>query len=209
MDQAAWKRLEMEAELRIALERQQFELYYQPILDLDSGAVSELEALVRWDHPTRGLLPPDEFIPLAEQTGLIVPLGAWVLDHACQRLASWEAEDEGFPPLRVSVNLSPRQLREPELPKRVAEVLARSALDPHRLTLEVTEISVVDDLGAADATLQELRALGVHIAVDYFGTGFAAVRATTSQSRSSRTASSRSSVPARRRHCTAIATAKS
>jgi EAL domain-containing protein (putative c-di-GMP-specific phosphodiesterase class I) len=175
MDQAAWKRLEMEAELRIALERQQFELYYQPILDLESGAVSELEALVRWDHPTRGLLPPDEFIPLAEQTGLIVPLGAWVLDHACQRLAAWEAEDEGFTPVRVTVNLSPRQLREPELPRRVAEVLARSGLDPHRLTLEVTEISVVDDLGAADTSLQELRTLGVHIAVDDFGTGFAAL----------------------------------
>jgi diguanylate cyclase (GGDEF)-like protein len=171
MDQAAWKRLEMEAELGIALERQQFELYYQPILDLDSGAVSELEALVRWDHPTRGLLLPDEFIPLAEQTGLIVPLGAWVLDHACQRLAAWEAEDESFPPLRVSVNLSPRQLREPELARRVAEVLARSGLDPHRLILEITEFSVVGDLGAADATLQELRRLGVHIAIDDFGTG--------------------------------------
>jgi diguanylate cyclase (GGDEF)-like protein len=177
MDQAAWKRLELEAELRIALEQQQFELYYQPILDLDSGAVSELEALVRWDHPTRGLLPPAEFIPLAEETGLIVPLGAWVLDQACQQLAAWEAGHQHHPSLGLSVNLSPRQLREPELPSQVAQALARSGLDPRRLTLEITETSMIDDLGTAEATLTALRRLGIHVAVDDFGTGFSALGA--------------------------------
>jgi diguanylate cyclase (GGDEF)-like protein len=177
MDQAAWTRLELEAELRVSIQQQQFELYYQPILDLDSGAVSELEALVRWDHPSRGLLPPADFIPLAEETGLIVPLGAWVLDQACQQLAAWEAGDQRHPPLGLSVNLSPRQLRHPELPSRVAQALTSSGLDPHRLTLEITESSMVDDLGTAEATLQALRGLGVHVAVDDFGTGFSALGA--------------------------------
>jgi diguanylate cyclase (GGDEF)-like protein len=177
MDEAAWKRLELEAELRVALEQQQFEVYYQPILDLDSGAVSELEALVRWDHPTRGLLPPAEFIPLAEQTGLIVPLGQWVLGQACQQLAAWEAGDQHHLSLGLSVNLSARQLREPALPSQVAEALARSGLDPRRLTLEITETSMIDDPGTAEATLAALRELGVHVAVDDFGTGFSALGA--------------------------------
>jgi predicted signal transduction protein with EAL and GGDEF domain len=176
MDALAWRRLELEAELCAALEQDQFELYYQPILDLDSGAVSGLEALVRWDHPTRGLLPPADFIPLAEQTGLIVELGEWVLNQACRQMAAWErARWRGAPGL--SVNLSARQLRDSRLPQRVAQALARSTLEPHRLTLEVTETSMIDDLGAAGASLGALRALGVRVAVDDFGTGFSALGA--------------------------------
>jgi diguanylate cyclase (GGDEF)-like protein len=175
MDQAAWRRLELEAELRVALEQQQFELYYQPILDLDSGAVSDLEALVRWDHPTRGLLPPADFIPLAEETGLIVPLGHWVLEEACRQLAAWDAGDLTHLSLGLSVNLSARQFHEPGLPSRVAQALASSGLEPRRLTLEITETSMVDDLGTAEATLAALRRLGVHVAVDDFGTGFSAL----------------------------------
>jgi diguanylate cyclase (GGDEF)-like protein len=176
MDALAWRRLELEAELRAALEQDQFELYYQPILDLDSGAVSGLEALVRWDHPTRGLLPPADFIPLAEQTGLIVELGEWVLNQACRQMAAWErARWRGAPGL--SVNLSARQLRDSQLPQRVARALARSTLEPHRLTLEVTETSMIDDLGTAGASLGALRALGVRVAVDDFGTGFSALGA--------------------------------
>ncbi len=173
MDHAAWKRLELEAELRVALEHGQFELYYQPILDLDTGAVSELEALVRWDHPTRGLLPPAEFIPLAEETGLIVPLGHWVLDQACRQLVTWSPDRHNPAPLGVSVNLSPRQLRESELPGQVATVLASSGLDPGRLTLEITETSMIHDPDTTATTLGELRRLGVRVAVDDFGTGFA------------------------------------
>ena len=173
MDHAAWKRLELEAELRVALEHGQFELYYQPILDLDTGAVSDLEALVRWDHPTRGLLPPAEFIPLAEETGLIVPLGHWVLDQACRQLVTWSPDRHNPAPLGVSVNLSPRQLRESELPGQVATVLASSGLDPGRLTLEITETSMIHDPDTTATTLGELRRLGVRVAVDDFGTGFA------------------------------------
>jgi len=173
MDLAAWKRLELEAELRAALEDGQFELYYQPILDLDSGAVSELEALVRWDHPTRGLLPPAEFIPVAEETGLIVPLGRLVLDQACRQLAAWSPDQHGEPPLGVSVNLSARQLRDPDLPGQVASVLASSGLDPARLTLEITETTMVHDPDTAATTLAALRRLGVRVAVDDFGTGYA------------------------------------
>jgi EAL domain-containing protein (putative c-di-GMP-specific phosphodiesterase class I) len=144
-------RLELEAELHVALDQGQFELYHQPILDLDSGAVSELEALVRWDHPSRGLLPPADFIPLAEQTGLIVPLGHWVLQQPCEQLAAWEAGDQRRPPLGLSVNLSARRLRDPHLPERVAQTLDSSGLDPRRLTLEITETSMVDDLDGAGA----------------------------------------------------------
>jgi len=177
MDSVAWKRLELEAELHVALEHGQFELYYQPILDLESGAVSELEALVRWDHPSRGLLPPADFIPLAEQTGLIVPLGAWVLDEACRQLAAWQPRDQHQAPLGLSVNLSARQLRERHLPERVAQALASSGLDPRRLTLEVTETSMIDDLETVATTLRALRALGVRFAVDDFGTGFSTLGA--------------------------------
>ncbi|HEX6755771.1 MAG TPA: EAL domain-containing protein [Mycobacteriales bacterium] len=170
MDQAR-RRLELTAELRVALEQHQFELYYQPILDLDTGVVTHLEALVRWEHPSRGLIPPAEFIPLAEQTGLIIPLGAWVLDQACRQLAGWETDDRQ-PPLGLTVNLSGRQLRHPQLLELVTQALASSGLDPHRLTLETTETSMLDGLDTAEATLAALRALGVHVAIDDFGTGF-------------------------------------
>jgi predicted signal transduction protein with EAL and GGDEF domain len=165
MDSLAWKRLELQAELQVALERGQFELYYQPILDLDSGAVSELEALVRWDHPSRGLLPPADFLPLSEQTSLIVELGAWVLDQACRQVAAWELGDQQQPPLGLSVNLSARQLRDRYLPERVAQAL------------EITETSMIEDLNAAGTTLRAIRELGVHVAVDDFGTGFSALGA--------------------------------
>jgi EAL domain-containing protein (putative c-di-GMP-specific phosphodiesterase class I) len=115
---------------------------------------------VRWDHPTRGLLPPADFIPLAEETGLIVPLGHWVLEEACRQLAAWDAGDLTQLSLGLSVNLSARQFREPGLPGQVAQALASSGLEPRRLTLEVTETSMVDDLGTAEATLAALRRLG-------------------------------------------------
>ena len=170
MDQAR-QRLQLTAELGAALQQHQFELYYQPILDLDTGAVTELEALIRWEHPSRGLIPPAEFIPLAEQTGLIIPLGAWVLDEACRQLAGWQSADHR-PPLGLTVNLSARQLRHPQLLELVTQALASSGLEPHRLTLETTETSMHDGLDTAEATLAALRALGVHVAIDDFGTGF-------------------------------------
>jgi diguanylate cyclase (GGDEF)-like protein len=175
MDNLAWKRLELEAELRVALDQGQFELYYQPILELASGAVSELEALVRWDHPSRGLLPPADFIPVAEESGLILPLGYWVLDEACRQLAAFQPHAPDRPPLGLSVNLSARQLRDPHLPQRVGYTLASTGLDPRRLTLEITETSMVDDLGSAGAALAAIRDLGVRVAIDDFGIGFSAL----------------------------------
>jgi diguanylate cyclase (GGDEF)-like protein len=170
MDQAG-KRLELEAELRVAVEQQQFELYYQPILDLETGVVTELEALVRWEHPSRGLIPPAEFMPLAEQIGLTIPLGAWILDRACRQLADWET-DNRHPSVGLNVNLSTRQFRDPALLDLITQVLASSGLEPHRLTLETTEAAILDGVGTAEATLAALKALGVRIAVDDFGTGF-------------------------------------
>jgi diguanylate cyclase (GGDEF)-like protein len=173
MDQRAQERLELEADLRAALEHEEFQLHYQPILDLDTGAIIQLEALVRWQHPRRGLLPPAQFIPLAEQIGLIVPLGAWILAQACRQAAAWQHRHHRQPPVAVSVNLSARELHQPDLAARIAQTLAETGLDPERLHLEITESSMVDNPDVAIATLQALRDLGVHLAVDDFGTGFA------------------------------------
>jgi diguanylate cyclase (GGDEF)-like protein len=175
MNEASWRQLEVEGELRIALEQQQFEVFYQPILDLDSGETSELEALVRWDHPRRGLIPPSEFISAAERSGQIDPLGLWVLTEACMNAVAWQASSERHRSVRVSVNISARQLRDPEFSSRVTKILAEAGLDPHLLTLEITESSMLDEHRSAVASLQALRGMGVRIAVDDFGTGFAAL----------------------------------
>jgi diguanylate cyclase (GGDEF)-like protein len=173
MDQRARDRLDLEADLRAALDRNEFELHYQPILDLETGAITQLEALVRWNHPRRGMLPPADFIALAEQTGLIVPLGAWILTQACRQVAAWHDRHQLPRAIEVSVNLSARQLRQPDLVARVTQTLTQTGLRPHQLRLEITESSMVHDPNSAVATLQSLRDLGVHLAVDDFGTGFA------------------------------------
>ena len=175
MNDAAWKQLEVEGELRIALEQQQFEVFYQPIIDLESGDTSDLEALVRWDHPRRGLVPPSEFIAAAERSGQIAPLGLWVLAEVCTNAVAWQASSERHRSVRASVNISARQLRDPEFSSRVTEVLAGTGLDPHLLTLEITESTMLDVHSPAAASLRALRDVGVRIAVDDFGTGFAAL----------------------------------
>lgn len=152
-------------ELAAALERSELVLHYQPVLDLDSGRPVGVEALVRWQHPTQGLLGPDRFLPLAEASGLIAPLGRWVLDRACRDAAALPG------PLDVSVNLSVRQLAEPGLITHVRDALAASGLPAGRLILEVTESAVVQDERAAAAALDALTALGVRIALDDFGSG--------------------------------------
>ena len=159
----------LERELRQAIAGDQLVLHYQPLASAEDGRVCGFEALVRWNHPTRGMVPPLDFIPLAEQTGLIGPLGEWVLRKACAEAASW------VNPLRVAVNLSPRQLHRPDLPGLVQAVLSSTGLAAHRLELEITETALFDDLGAALDGLRRLKLLGVHVAMDDFGTGFSSL----------------------------------
>ncbi|MBV9410221.1 MAG: EAL domain-containing protein, partial [Acidimicrobiia bacterium] len=166
-------RLDLESELRRALERDELVLNYQPEVSLRSGRIIGAEALVRWEHPERGLLMPDEFIPMAEETGLIIPLGRHVLLKACEQAVNWQERFGMGAPARVSVNVSGRQL--PTLVRDVARVLGRTGLDPRSLVLEITESVVMDDPEAAIPTFQALRQMGVALAIDDFGTGYSSL----------------------------------
>jgi diguanylate cyclase (GGDEF)-like protein/PAS domain S-box-containing protein len=167
-------RLELEVDLRGAVEQQQLRLVYQPIVEIETGQVCGVEALVRWEHPEWGTISPARFIPIAEETGLIVSIGSWVLAEACRQASSWPRRDD-LPPLTLSVNLSPRQLRDPELVDDVQRTLAGSGLAASQLVLEVTEGAVMDDPDEARARLQQLRDLGVRLAMDDFGTGYSSL----------------------------------
>jgi diguanylate cyclase len=158
------------AELRQAIDEGQLRLVYQPLVALDDGRITGVEALVRWAHPSRGSLGPADFIPIAERTGLIVPLGRWVLREACRQAARWSAEYGPAAPARLNVNVSAAQLREPGFTAEVAAVLVDSGLPPHRLTLEITETMAALLAGLVHQLLA-LRGLGVRIALDDFGTG--------------------------------------
>ena len=172
MHAAVLARLALEADLRRAVAGGEFRLHYQPIVELASGRAVGVEALVRWAHPERGLVPPSEFVPFAEETGLIVPLGRWVLREACRQGAEWQG---GPAPLRVTVNLSGRQLHEASLVDDVRAALADSGLAPSALVLEVTESVMMEHTDGTLARLNELRALGVSLAVDDFGTGYSSL----------------------------------
>ncbi len=175
MRASAVDRLDIETALRRSLERRELRIYYQPIIDLRSGAIDGVEALLRWEHPERGLLNPDEFITVAEETGLIVPIGAWVLDQACRQVQRWQAEVPALDPLRLSVNLSGRQLGDSKLVEDVASVLAETGIDPSLVELEITESVLMDDVEMSQETLSRLHALGVKLAVDDFGTGYSSL----------------------------------
>jgi diguanylate cyclase (GGDEF)-like protein/PAS domain S-box-containing protein len=164
-------RLETEQGLRLALRREELVLYYQPCVEVQTGEVVGAEALVRWQHATRGLVLPAEFIPAAEESGLIVPLGEWVLREACAQLAAWRASGIVSQAFRVSVNVSARQLSRPELPHAVAAALNAANLEPSALCLEITESAVLDDATTALANLRTLKQFGVAIALDDFGVG--------------------------------------
>ena len=172
MHTRAVQRLDFEAALRRAVIRQQFTVRYQPVVELPGGRLAGLEALVRWDHPERGLVMPGEFVALAEDTGLIVPIGRWVLHAACQAARDWQRRFPLQPHPFLSVNLSVRQLQQPDLLEDVAGALDASGLDPDQLMLEITESVLAADQEAMLERLSGLRALGVHLAIDDFGTGY-------------------------------------
>jgi EAL domain-containing protein (putative c-di-GMP-specific phosphodiesterase class I) len=170
---ATFEHLMLETSLRRALEREEFILHFQPIVDLRSQRVTSMETLVRWQHPDFGMVPPAKFIPLAEETGLIVPIGQWVLEHACRAARALHAR--GFGELHVAVNLSPRQFRERDLARSVALILERTGLPPRLLELEVTEGSVMENAEVAIRTLHDLKAMGIHLSIDDFGTGYSSL----------------------------------
>jgi diguanylate cyclase (GGDEF)-like protein/PAS domain S-box-containing protein len=174
MHSRALERLELTSELRAALDAREFELDYQPIVELDTGRIAGVEALVRWEHPTRSRLPPDDFIGLAEETGVIVPLGQWVLETACAQARRWQL---AYPaaPLTLSVNVSTRQLHEPDLIRAVADVLRTTGLSPELLAIEITEGLLLGDRDEIVAQLEGLKALGLRVAVDDFGTGYSSL----------------------------------
>ncbi len=163
----------LEAELATAIERSEFQLYYQPQVNLIAGRIIGVECLVRWQHPVRGLVYPSTFIPTAEETGLIVPLGEWILRAACLQARAWQASN--LIPLRVSVNLSARQFKQHNLCAVVDQVLQETGLDPKLLVLELTETSVMEDVEATIKTLHELKDRGIEISIDDFGTGYSSL----------------------------------
>jgi diguanylate cyclase (GGDEF)-like protein/PAS domain S-box-containing protein len=171
MHRRARERFEVQSDLQHAFTRGEFLLHYQPIVDVPTQAILGMEALIRWEHPTRGMLPPLEFVPVAEDIGLIVPLGRWVLAEACRQTAEWRAQYPTASDLYVSVNLSTRQLLEADLVTTVAEVLGETGLSPSALMLEITEGSLMQGVSETAVKLRELKDLGVRLAVDDFGTG--------------------------------------
>ena len=175
LHQVATHRLETETDLRQAIVNEQFELHYQPKISLDNGEITGFEALVRWNHPVRGQVPPAEFIPLAEESALIVPLGRWVLDTACRQAVEWARNRPGLEPLTMSVNLSPLQFQQADLVTQVEQTLRATGLAPACLTIEITETAVMEDIDVTVNRLHALKALGVKIAIDDFGTGYSSL----------------------------------
>ncbi|MHB8743921.1 MAG: sensor domain-containing protein [Sulfuricaulis sp.] len=169
----AARRLELETELRQAIERQQFVLNYQPLVDMKTGQIRGMEALLRWHHPAFGVVAPLDFIPLAEETGLIVPIGEWVLKTACAQIKAWH--DQGFPILQVAVNLSSKQLRDKNLINIVKQALATTGLEARYLDLELTESVLMHDMELAAEILNELKTVGVSFSLDNFGTGYSSL----------------------------------
>jgi len=166
-------RLQTKSDLHRALERDELRVYYQPIVRIDSGRLSGFEALVRWQHPERGLVMPDDFIPVAEETGMIVPLGAWVMEESCRQLTSWKLA--GLQNVTMAVNLSARQLQVPEFVATMSDLLERTGVEPADVCLEVTESMLMEDADASAACLEKLKRLGVHVAIDDFGTGYSSL----------------------------------
>ena len=175
MHTAAMDRLRMEMDLRRAIERNQLLLHYQPVVSLSTGGVVAVEALIRWQHPDRGLIPPLEFIPIAERTGLIGDIGYWVLSRACEQLKSWERDFGYAAPQSVWINVSPKQFAQRDLADQVSELFTSLSFEPRRIKFEITESIMLEDIELAMRTLGELRRLGVQVFMDDFGTGYSSL----------------------------------
>jgi diguanylate cyclase (GGDEF)-like protein len=174
MEQSAMQRLELESELRRALQNGELEPHYQPLVALESGKIVGWEALARWQHPERGMISPGAFIPIAEETGIIVPLGRWILECACRQARRWLEVIDGDS-LSMSVNVAARQFQDPDLIHDIASILEQTGLPPSSLKLEITESAVMEDADAAERTLRSLKELGVQVAIDDFGTGYSSL----------------------------------
>ncbi|MGK7876857.1 MAG: EAL domain-containing protein [Xenococcaceae cyanobacterium] len=175
MHAQAVTRWQLETDLRQAIKRQEFQLYYQPIVSLETGKIAGFEALVRWQSPQGDFVSPKEFIPVAEETGLIIPLGQWILQEACRQMAFWHEQFPQNLPLKISVNLSTRQFSQPDLVEQIGRILREVGLDRHSLNLEITESIVMDDVEAALNLLSRLKALGLQLSIDDFGTGYSSL----------------------------------
>jgi EAL domain-containing protein (putative c-di-GMP-specific phosphodiesterase class I) len=175
MHEEALRRLSLRMHLRSAIEQNQFVVLYQPIVTLVDGAMCGIEALLRWNHPEQGYLSPASFLPLAEEMGLMVPVGHFVLKTACVQLREWQ---QAFPnrALRMNVNLSVQEVLQPDLPEFLAKLLKENALEPEQLTLEITETSILQSEQRATGLLSQLKATGVRICIDDFGTGYSSLR---------------------------------
>jgi diguanylate cyclase (GGDEF)-like protein len=173
MSAFAQERLELENGVRRALVNGEFELHYQPKVDVTSGRISSTEALIRWRHPERGLVPPGEFIPLAEETGLILQIGEWVLREACRQARQWQLN--GMAPVRVAINMSAQQFKQKNLVNIVQSALENAQLEPTYLEIELTESAVMHNAASSTAILEQLSRLGVHISIDDFGTGYSSL----------------------------------
>lgn len=167
--------MQLENDLRKAVERQEFELYYQPIVALATGRIVGFEALVRWQHPEQGMISPAKFVPIAEETGLIIPLGQWVLREACRQLKRWQNEFASEPPLTISVNLSSRQFSQPSLINQIRQILTDTGVDAHCIKLEITESAIMENTESAMDMLLQLKAMGIQLSVDDFGTGYSSL----------------------------------
>src|SRR5450755_3818560 len=166
----AVERESLEIELRRALEQKEFVLHYQPKVNIDSGHITGVEALIRWQQPDRRLVPPLQFIPIAEECGLIVEIGRWVLREACTQACEWKNAD--FPPLRIAVNLSAVEFRHADLVTNVRKIFSETNMDPRCIEFELTESVLMDNADEASSVLKQIKALGVNLAIDDFGMGY-------------------------------------
>ncbi len=175
MSGRALAQLRLETELRWAIERQELEVYYQPIISLGTGKITGFEALVRWHHPEQGMISPGAFIPLAEETGLIIPIGQWVLRTACYQLRQWQRQFRHYPPLTMSVNLSGKQFSQANLIEQIAQIIQETEVNPSTLKLEITESGIMEHSDSASALLERLKALNIQLYIDDFGTGYSSL----------------------------------